>query len=53
MNDETDLKETDGSPEFVMTEFNHDWTNLLDEEREGHRYKDEEWKTFFPCKYSH
>ncbi|WPG98223.1 Hypothetical protein R9X50_00101100 [Acrodontium crateriforme] len=37
-----------GSPQFVMTEFNHDWTNLVGEEREGYRYKDEEWDSFFP-----
>lgn len=42
-----------GSPQTALVPFYHDWVGLLDEEGEGHRYKDEEWVNFFPRKTGH
>ncbi|KAK3050544.1 hypothetical protein LTR09_008183 [Extremus antarcticus] len=38
-----------GSPDTLPVPFSHDWEGLLDQERDGYRYADEEWSQLFPA----
>lgn len=37
-----------GSPDKALVPFEHDYTGLIDQEVNGHHYRDSEWEHLFP-----